>query len=258
MNWQNSWRSKAYAAAIMLLFVGFLFSCKTEAPEQRIISGIAKGYAHHDISLVEIEDSSQTRLLMDTAIIDSAGRFYLSAIISGEPFLQLHIDKGPEILLISDADLITVSLDKQTLPGYTIQGSLASTELKDFTQHTAKAKAAYDSSYAHWQRLVKQKLPDSLWQPQRQLFVRDSIALQQVIAGALNSMTSPLTVQYALAVADRTMPKMVSKNFRDNMAKKHHHNEWIVMDTIAYQPANDSIATQHADSIHKKRRANLK
>ena len=81
-----------------------LAACTSSSPEKMLVEGNFTGAAGKKIMLAELPFDRPERMVIDSATLDSSGRFSLSAIQQQEGMYQLFIENGPGILLINDTN----------------------------------------------------------------------------------------------------------------------------------------------------------
>lgn len=105
-------------------------SCTNKNENNFVVEGVVTQAAGKQIMLAELPYASPNRIVVDSATLDSTGRFRLQSVQSQENMYQLFVVNGPGILLINDANTITVQLDANEPEKYQTSGSLASVSIK--------------------------------------------------------------------------------------------------------------------------------
>lgn len=119
-------KKKRILDIVIVLFVLVISSCKQQQNTMLIVSGTFSHAAGKKIMLAELPYASAIRLVVDSAtLLDSSGNFRLQSSQSQENVYQLFIANGPGILLINDADNITITADADAPEKYVVEGSPA-------------------------------------------------------------------------------------------------------------------------------------
>jgi peroxiredoxin len=121
-----SMKKKRILDIVIVLLVLVISSCKQQQNTMLVVSGKFSHAAGKKIMLAELPYASASRLVVDSAtLLDSNGNFRLQSSQSQENVYQLFIANGPGILLINDADNITITADADAPEKYVVEGSPA-------------------------------------------------------------------------------------------------------------------------------------
>jgi thiol-disulfide isomerase/thioredoxin len=113
-----------------LLLCSLLLACGTPDTATLHVQGIMKNAAGKKIMLAELPYTSNARLVVDSATLDSSGRFQLQTVQSQESVYQLFVVGGPGLLFINDVAQINIEADAADIAHYRISGSPASRSMQ--------------------------------------------------------------------------------------------------------------------------------
>lgn len=128
-----------------LLLCSLLLACGTPDTATLQVNGIMKNAAGKKIMLAELPYASSARLVVDSATLDSSGRFQLQSVQSQESVYQLFVVGGPGLLFINDAAQINIEADAADIARYRISGSPASRSMQALY-------TAFVPSFNQWQQ----------------------------------------------------------------------------------------------------------
>lgn len=125
---------KLSKCAVLYLII-CVSSCKDENVNKFVVDGKVKNASESVIYLEEASLNSMQPAIVDSATIEKDGSFNLSATTGEESLFILRFQNNPApfATIINDSKYITINADvmNQTEP-YTVKGSKASNQLKDF------------------------------------------------------------------------------------------------------------------------------
>lgn len=193
------------AGLLMTLFLG---GCRQQQTEILQVDGVFAGAAGKKILLAELPFQERERRVIDSATLDSTGKFNLSAIQQQEGIYQLLIEDGPGILLINDTNRLVIKAHIDSLNLYTVQHSQASLSIKKLfekmmglDEQMAKATRALDSVEKD------KKMPDSLKAPIRQMKTQADKAMTDFFTTYLAMEQNPTAKWYGLGLAMHYLDK---------------------------------------------------
>ena len=189
-----------------LLYTGMLLAslaaCNTQQERILTVEGEVKNAAGKKLMLAELPYASSNRIVIDSVTLDSSGMFRLQSVQSQENMYQLFVVNGPGILLINDADQITVQLNASDPGNYQTSGSPASASIKalyeQFTPLYQRAQQAQEKAQAAEQ---DRSLGDSLRSVTLQARDAAQSALRQHFLQYLQTEQNPTALYFALGMA---------------------------------------------------------
>lgn len=112
-----------------------LVSCSEAAEEQKkapySIKGTIKNYSGKKITLQHV--SPQGLVIIDTSDVNEKGEFYFDPIVKGQGFAMIPFTDNQKLVLTLDSvAAIKLNIDFSDFYNYTIEGSAASKEIKEF------------------------------------------------------------------------------------------------------------------------------
>ncbi len=157
--------------AILLAPALLLLSCKGKKVEEKtVVSGTLTNSTARMVYLDEVPMASMQRLIADSARVGKDGKFILKADKGEARVLSLRVDNNPNPIadLINDADKLTVDItfnkNNPMLADYTVKGSEASTQLKEFlVAFNKNIQSIYESDLKE-DSLKKNNAADSILQ----------------------------------------------------------------------------------------------
>ncbi len=231
---------------LFAICIAAITGCTPSEQDTLQLTGKAPGYEGKLVSLIKVEEHGATRLLLDTVRIDSAGFFTLKSIINGQPWLQLDIAQGPQLLLVGDGPNISLIIDKQKLPAYSVTGSVASKEIADFTQSLRQNLDRQRNIDYAWQIQLEQQLPDSPLAPFQIKYRQDSLQVLAGIESQLLAITSPKAAAYAWGVAAKYLPQQRREKISRGLSGRFKDSSILWNETA--QPADSIMEGNTLDS----------
>lgn len=130
---------------ISLAMVLLLFACGQPADKTLTVAGHFTGAGGKQVMLAELPFAGKQRIMLDSATLDSNGKFLLRTVQREEGVYQLLVVNGPGILFINDAHSIQIEADARHPESYRIAGSPASASIQQLY-------AQFSERYARWQQ----------------------------------------------------------------------------------------------------------
>jgi peroxiredoxin len=184
-----------------------LAACKNSSPEKLLVEGNFTGAAGKKIMLAELPFDLPERMVIDSATLDSSGRFSLSAIQQQEGMYQLFIENGPGILLINDNNHITVQADVNRLNEYQVDQSKASKSIKSLFERLSALEEKSYPLIRSADSIANKKVADSISAP----FYAARDKANREITGFLNAYLglekNATAAWYGLGVASHYLSK---------------------------------------------------
>lgn len=189
-------------------FIALLVSCTNKQGSSFTVEGTVKNSSSKMIYL-ELNSSSRP-LIVDSSVVSSDGAYKLSAGADEENLYSLRTDQSPYpfAIIINDANKINVAADLSKLENaYTVTGSAASQELRDFDKKYVEQNRKLDGFYKHYMLMTQTKPTDSFSQTKIDSaktsdslqFEASSKDLKEFGKGMSEKTKSPALAQYILS-----------------------------------------------------------
>jgi peroxiredoxin len=178
------------------------FSCKEESEADFQVEGTVKNIEAKTIYLEETTTDGNP-VIVDSASVNKNGEFTLASNTKKETLYSLRLDAQhfPFVSLINDSKKITVTADfNKAEDFYTVSGSKASTELKDFLQRLSSGIKESNTVSEELFKLKSAKTPDSLLLPKVAQLDQSTSSLKNYVAGVIGNSSSPSLSLYALGI----------------------------------------------------------
>ncbi|MEJ7736001.1 MAG: TlpA disulfide reductase family protein [Chitinophagaceae bacterium] len=229
---------------ILIRFTGFLFlglvliHCK---PKNQESFTVTVNYSHLNKMIPgnpqgDSEASKPPLMLLEEIpyggdanpiILDSAamtadkGKIVLQGNGKEEAIYQLAVQNGPIVLLINDEDNITVDIDLGKKDDfYTVKGSKASNELKDFIRLYGERTSAVNKTFAHLDSLKQLAASDSaiiLATENKNNAVK---GLNDYLLGLINRSEHPSISLFALGLSSRSFQQADFEKSLNDVVKR--------------------------------------
>ncbi len=149
--------------AWLIVAITMLGACTQKNNDQLVVEGVFTQAAGSKIMLAELPYASPNRMVLDSAVLDSTGKFHLQSVQSQENLYQLFIAGGPGILIINDANHIELQADAIHPERYETIGSPASKSIKSLYEGFMPLYQQWQQSLADAENISRdKKTSDSL------------------------------------------------------------------------------------------------
>jgi peroxiredoxin len=232
---------------ILISFSIFLLAaCGTNEPQYFTVEGSFTHAAGKKIMLAELPFNQPQRLVLDSATLDSSGKFKLATLQTQEGMYQLFVENGPGILLINDTAHIILNANADSLGAYHLQNSKASQSLKSLyeritllEQKAAVTNRALDS-------ISKTKTPDSLKTPFKQAAEISNKTINDFLVAYLSLEKNATAQWYGLGVANHFLPKEQWGMALEKALVQHPQHAGLSLMKVSYAAAQQDAATGQA------------
>ncbi len=139
-------RTLIYSSLALLLA-----ACNNNKQSAFEVEGSIKNANAQTVYLEEASIGSFRPVIVDSAKLDNNGKFKLDALSREETIYNLRLDESvyPVVSFINDSKHITINADLTSKEIYTVKGSRASEELKDFLSVSGeKLRSIYNTNRA--------------------------------------------------------------------------------------------------------------
>jgi hypothetical protein len=204
------------------VFLGGMMACQPSSQKQFVVSGTLRNAGGTTVLLAELPFNEHTRLVTDSARLDSSGQFALSTPAQPECFYQLFVKDGPGFLLINDALNIAVNADARQPERYAVSGSAASASIQRFDRQMQERYQAWRlaTALADSVGAIKQE-PDSLKQVFRVSAANAKQAIDALLTTAIERETNGTAQFYMLGYAKAVATDTVWQALANGALAKH-------------------------------------
>jgi peroxiredoxin len=136
-------------------------SCNQHDYKTITVTGTIENAANKKIELLSFGNTNAS-VILDTAYIDSKGKYSLKSLINGEELYAIKIDSEPEIWFVNDTKEITISANLKEYKSYTTKGSPASESLHQYLEKLDFLLTLQKNSQVNIDSLVEKRTKDSL------------------------------------------------------------------------------------------------
>ena len=228
---------------ILIVFSIFLLAaCNNNGPEKLTVKGTFTAAAGKKIMLAELPFNSPQRLVLDSATLDSSGKFRLSTIQQQEGMYQLFIQNGPGILLINDTTTIVVHANADSLGRYTVKNSEASKSIKSLYDRLTALEQNAGTANAMADSISKTKTPDSLQAPYLQARDRSNKTVTDFLTAYLSLEKNATALWYGLGVASHFYTKDQWSAAVQKLASMHPNHPGLTMMKVSVVTAQQQEA----------------
>jgi peroxiredoxin len=217
-------------------------SCNNNGPEKFTVSGTFTGVAGKKIMLAELPFNNPQRLVVDSATLDSTGKFTLSTIQQQEGMYQLFIADGPGILLINDTSDIVVHANIDSLGKYKIEHSKASQSIKSLYDRLSVLQQTAARTNLVADSITKAKTPDSLQAPYLKARDRSNKTIIDFLNSYLSLEKNGTALWYGLGVASRFYTKEQWSAALQKALVNHSHHPGLAMMKVSVAAAAEQEA----------------
>jgi peroxiredoxin len=223
----------------LLFIVCFITACEQNNPTKTFaVSGTFKHAPTTKIFLAELPFGSTHRTILDSASLDTAGKFSLKTIAKGEGIYQLFIENGPGIMLINDAEKISIQADANHLSHYTIDGGTANQDLQKMFGDYLAADSLLQHSKAALDTLEKKQMKaaekDSLVKLAKFEVDNRITKLTTITSNFVHTEANGTAVYFALGMSKKLTPEPDwNKLLQSSLTKFPHHPGLMLLNVSA-------------------------
>ncbi len=206
--------------SISLIAAAILFGCTEKKYGGFTVSGKVSNGGSQKIYLQELPFAGSEPLILDSATLQSNGKFELRATALEEGLYRLSLERGPEVLLINDEKSIRVNIDINKPRNYEIENSEASKSLQTLFAKYSTADSSLMVVFNALESAQKESSNDSLVQVLTKNRDKELLSINTIVNGFINNSKSPAAIYYAIGMATRTMPEEAVKQLVDKASAK--------------------------------------
>ncbi len=206
--------------SISLIAAAILFGCTEKKYGGFTVSGKVSNGGSQKIYLQELPFAGSEPLILDSATLQSNGKFELRATALEEGLYRLSLERGPEVLLINDEKSIRVNIDINKPRNYEIENSEASKSLQTLFAKYSTADSSLMVVFNALESAQKESSNDSLVQVLTKNRDKELLSINNIVNEFINNSKSPAAIYYAIGMATRTMPEEVVKQLVEKASVK--------------------------------------
>ncbi len=227
-----------------LLFTFYFFTAceQNNSTKTFAVNGTFKHAPTNKIYLAELPFGSTHRTILDSASLDTAGKFSLKTIAKGEGIYQLFIENGPGIMLINDAEKLSIQADANNLSHYTIDGGTANQNLQKMFGDYLSADSLLQNSKAALDTVEKKQMKaaekDSLVNLAKFEVDNRVKKLTTIASNFINNETNGTAVYFALGMSKKLMPEADWNKLLQSSLTKFPHHPGLMMMNVSANSAN--------------------
>ena len=230
---------------VVLSFV-MLVSCTNNAPSTLTVSGTFTGVAGKKIMLAELPFTQPQRLVLDSATLDSTGKFSLHTLQSQEGMYQVFVENGPGILLVNDTSDIVLHVNIDSLGSYKVQNSEASKSIKSLYEKLTVLEQKAGKTNMLVDSLNKTKTPDSIKAPYIQIAERNNKEISRFLLSYLSMEKNATAQWYGLGVANHFLSKEEWSAALKKAVAAHPNHAGLTLMKVSLAAAEQDAATGKA------------
>ena len=206
-----------------LIVIAGLVSCGDKGDKYFQVKGTVKNSEAKMIYLEETPVSTMQRMVLDSASLGKDGSFELKAKTTGESLFNLRLDAEvyPFVSVVNDEDEVTVHADfKKTDEFYTVEGSPASQQVKDYLFTSGKYfRKIYDARVL-MDSLSQANVPDSTLQDISTQLEKQASEVKTYTNQFIEKSKSPVVTIFALGSFQSTGSQLGIQGFdQDEMER---------------------------------------
>jgi thiol-disulfide isomerase/thioredoxin len=193
---------------LLIVFASFLIAaCNNQEEQKFTVEGTYIHAAGKKIMLAELPFNQPQRLVLDSATLDSTGKFKLSTLQTQEGLYQLFVGNDPGILLVNDTTDILLHANADSLGFYKLENSPASGSIKTLYERMTVLEKKAATSNIQLDSINKTKTPDSLKSPYIRTAERNNKAVADFLIAWLRNEKNATAQWYGLGVANHFLTR---------------------------------------------------
>lgn len=171
-----------------------------------------------------------------------------------EAIFQLVVEKGPMLLLVNDEEDISIDIDLSKRDNYyTVSGSKASADLKEFIRQYSDKTLAVNNSFESLDSLKQLGASDSMVISGTQKKNTDLTALNTFLKNFINRSTHPALSLFALGWSSRSFPQAEFEKSLDDVVKKFPGHNTLKTLKSTYDLQKQQLAEQEKKQVQSSR-----
>lgn len=220
---KNKNKKKMKPFLLVMIVIGGLVSCGDKDDKYFQVKGTVKNSEAKMIYLEETPVSTMQRMVLDSTTLGKDGSFELKAKTTGESLFNLRLDAEvyPFVSVINDEDEVTVHADfKKTDDFYTVEGSPASQQVKDYLFTSGKYFRKIYDARVQIDSLSQANVPDSTLQDIVNQLEKQAAEVKTYTSQFIEKSKSPVVSIFALGSFQSTGSQLGIQGFdQDEMER---------------------------------------
>ena len=190
-------------------------------------------------------------LLDSSALTASNGTLTLKGNGKEEGIFQVIIEDGPVLLLVNDADNISVDIDLSKRDNYyTVEGSKASSELREFILQYSDKSYAVNKAFMELDSLKRFNGVDSLIIPATEKKNREIAGINEYMKNFLAKTEDPAISLFVLGMSSRSFQRAEFEKVLNESVRKFPEHK-----TLASLKSTYELQQSQREEQQKKREA---
>lgn len=202
------------------LIVGLITACKGKKHEGFEVSGVIKNAPGKKVLLIETPTAITQPVVLDSTFVKDNGSFALRGRAIEEGIFRLSLEKGPDVVLINDANKIKVHLDVNDYRNYKVEGSPASESLHQLFEDYRDKDSVILTTFKKIDSVRALPGKESVAVALQTRNDKEIEGLNKMLKDYINSTKSPSASLYALGIASQTIQNEEIKSMVDASAKR--------------------------------------
>lgn len=208
---------------LVMIVIAGLSSCGEKNDKYFQVKGSVKNSEAKMIYLEETPVSTMQRMVLDSATLEKDGSFELKAKTTGESLFNLRLDSEvyPFVSVVNDEDEVTVHADfKKTDEFYTVEGSPASQQVKDYLFTSGKYFRKIYDARVQMDSLSQANVPDSTLRDLATQLEKQATEVKTYTNQFIEKSKSPVVTIFALGSFQSTGSQLGIQGFdQDEMER---------------------------------------
>lgn len=222
--------SSIYSRFGLCILTVLAIGCQQSSGDYWEIKGQIKNAAGQKIMLAELPYASMNRVVVDSTVADSLGRFSLQTLQGEERMHQLFVQDGPGFLLINDESSINFSANESSPENFTIKGSPATESIRQLYLEFMPAYQQAQEASAKAQAIIENKeAKDSIINVVLQNRDRQQQALEGVFARFFASQENATAYFFALGMSKNFLPTATWQKYLATARKNWPTHEGLLL-----------------------------
>ena len=220
---KNKNKKKMKPFLLVMIVMAGLASCGDKDDKYFQVKGSVKNSEAKMIYLEETPVSTMQRMVLDSATLEKDGSFELKAKTTGESLFNLRLDSEvyPFVSVVNDEDEVTVHADfKKTDEFYTVEGSPASQQVKDYLFTSGKYFRKIYDARVQMDSLSQANVPDSTLRDLATQLEKQATEVKTYTNQFIEKSKSPVVTIFALGSFQSTGSQLGIQGFdQDEMER---------------------------------------
>ncbi len=196
-----------------------------------------------------------TPVILDSVTLtNNNGEVELKGNGTEEAVFQLVVEKGPMLLLVNDEENISIDIDLSKRDNYyTVSGSKATTDLKEFIRQYSDKTLAVNNSFESLDSMKQLGASDSSVISGTQKKNSDLTSLNKFLQDFIDRSTHPALSLFALGWSSRSFPQAEFEKSLDDVVRKFPDHNTLKTLKSTYDLQKQQLAEQEKKQVQSSR-----